>query len=130
MVPQKGKFLFIELSQLTNQEQIIEYHFEVSKELSDLGKYHQRLTNGKRSRSNISCLLVDVYHMKWPCPPPTIRTWLDQASSSNYQCVGIQGTEEYVKSHQWDAVSKIQTVETLQDNPVPLTITQKLQGKF
>lgn len=70
------------------------------------------------------------HHMKWPCPPPAIRTWLDQASSSNYLCVVVQGTEEYVKSHQWDAVSKIQTVETPQDNLVHLAITQKLQGKF
>lgn len=59
-MPQKGKFLFKDLSQLTNQEQIIEYHFEVSKELLDLGKYHQGLTNGKGSQSNISCLVMDA----------------------------------------------------------------------
>lgn len=85
------KYLFMEVFQLTNENEMTEhYHFATPSELMDPGIEHQQLLTSQKGRyADILCLLVKN------TPPATINNLAkgiklksNQAVGSNYQFAG------------------------------------------
>lgn len=79
---------------------------ETPNQLIDLNKNYQRLLTSQQGKQlDIMCLLIEVYNTIYKVFLQTL--YPDLIKPLNEE---LQRTEEHVKSHHGDAISKIQTV--------------------